>query len=345
MISSRPAPPFHVRRRTLLQGAGVAVAGSLLGHSAQADGARRITVAFANITEEPGVRLEGTGFTGADVRESFELAARLRPVELLFYDNRRDGARALANVEDAIRKRADIYLHYGWDAEVNAEAGRRLGAAGIPALAISIPIEGAPLYTADNEAAGRIAAEALTRFAEVSWPGEKLQAVIIGPLSDHAGRVDERAAAIADSLKPTVSNVQRIDTGGDAFKAQQQLRSLLASRSARKVLIAALDDATGLAAKTAVEEAGRPSDAAVVSQGCDHSVHGTASEKKPLDPVNRGSFFLGSVAFFLDRYGYDVLPLAEAIAAKKQVPARTTTQHRLITPANVFVVYGPTDMN
>ena len=37
---------------------------------------RRYTVAFANLTEEPGVTLEGTGFTGREVRESFALAAR-----------------------------------------------------------------------------------------------------------------------------------------------------------------------------------------------------------------------------------------------------------------------------
>ena len=51
---------------------------------------RRYTIAFANLTEEAGVTLEGTGFTGREVRESFQLAARLLPVDLVLYENRRD---------------------------------------------------------------------------------------------------------------------------------------------------------------------------------------------------------------------------------------------------------------
>jgi hypothetical protein len=49
---------------------------------------RRYTIAVANRTEEPGVTIEGTGFTGRDVRESFVLAARALGVDLVFYARR-----------------------------------------------------------------------------------------------------------------------------------------------------------------------------------------------------------------------------------------------------------------
>ena len=58
--------------------------------------ARRWKVAFANLTEEAGVKLEGLGFVGADVRRSFELAARTLPVDMIYFDNGGDSARALA---------------------------------------------------------------------------------------------------------------------------------------------------------------------------------------------------------------------------------------------------------
>ena len=77
----------------------------------------------------------------------------------------------------------------------------------------------------------------------------------------------------------------------------------------------------------------------------DRTVHGNTVEKKELDPANRGSLLLGSVAFFLDRYGYDVLPLAMALATRQPVPPRIVTQHQLVTPANAFVIYPPIDMN
>jgi hypothetical protein len=38
----------------------------------------------------PGVTLDGLGFTGADVRSSFELAARRLPVDMVYFDNAGD---------------------------------------------------------------------------------------------------------------------------------------------------------------------------------------------------------------------------------------------------------------
>jgi len=45
---------------------------------------------------------------------------------------------------------------------------------------------------------------------------------------------------------------------------------------------------------------------------------------------------LGSVAYYMDRYGYDVLPLAQSLLAGETLPPRTVTQHILVTAANVF---------
>ena len=71
------------------------------GLSAARAETRRFRIALANLDETPGVTLEGLGFTGADVRSSFELAARTRPVDMLYFDNVRDPARAVANAEAA----------------------------------------------------------------------------------------------------------------------------------------------------------------------------------------------------------------------------------------------------
>jgi hypothetical protein len=45
---------------------------------------------------------------------------------------------------------------------------------------------------------------------------------------------------------------------------------------------------------------------------------------------------LGSVAYYMDRYGYDVLPLAQSLLAGETLPPRTVTQHILVTAVNVF---------
>jgi len=308
---------------------------------------RRYTVAFANLTEEPGKTLEGTGFTGREVRESFVLAARRYPIDLVFYDNQRDPAKALANAEDAVGRKVNLYIQYFDDAATNVKVGQRLRAAGIGALAINTPVPEAPLYTIDNRAAGRIAGEALSEYGAKNWRGQPTIGVVIGNLRAQEYRVPDRAQGAMEGLKrhlPTIKIVS-LETQGNPAQLGPQLTKVLTSHPATKILVAAMDDASALAAKSALDSAGRLSDGAIVGQGLDRSVHGGMNDRKEIDPSNRGSIVVGSVAFYLDRYGYEVLPLAMRMLRGETVAPRTVTPHRLITAANVFIEYPPYDMN
>jgi len=331
-------------RRTFL----VALLGLLVPGVLRAEGAqRRYRIAFANLNEEPGVRIEGLGFTGAEVRRSFELAARTLPVEMIFYDNGGDGDKALANVDDAIERKVDFFVEFFADVQVNAEIGSKLQAAEIPALAVNYPVPGAPLYAADNLAAGRIAGETLGEFAKQNWSDETVVAVIAGDLGDPAPYLADRVQGITEGLHqhwPEISPT-RLDTSGNPVRVEGLLGKLLAAQTRRKILIATLDDPTALGAKSAVERAGRMGDCVIVSQGLDHSVHGGANDKKEIDANNRGSILLGSVAYYLDRYGYEVLPLVLKRLNGEELPQRTLTKHTLVSSKNVFTEYPPFDMN
>src|SRR3982074_2532884 len=98
---------------------------------ARAEG-RRFRIALANLDETPGTTLEGLGFTGADLRRGFELAARTLPVDMIYFDNAGDPARAIANADAAIVARVDLLIEYNADADANAEIARRFAAAGVP---------------------------------------------------------------------------------------------------------------------------------------------------------------------------------------------------------------------
>src|SRR5713226_8201165 len=124
---------LRLRRRSVLGGL---LAGCL---PARAE-IRRFRIALANLDETPGVTLEGLGFTGSELRRSFELAARTLPVDMLYFDNAGDAARAVANAEAAIAAKVDLLIEYNADAEANAEIARRLAVAGIPALALVDPV-------------------------------------------------------------------------------------------------------------------------------------------------------------------------------------------------------------
>ena len=308
---------------------------------------RRYTIAFANLTEEPGVTIEGTGFTGPEVRASFPLAARKLPVDLVLYDNQRDPKKALANAEDAIARRVDLFVEYFADPDANAAVAARLKAAGIPILALNHAVPGAPLYTIDNEAAGRIAGEALGQFATRSWRGQPMVAAIVGPVEAKAERVPERVQGVMEGLRAKLPAMKPValDTQGNPARVAALLGKFVAAHPGAKILVAATDDSTALAAKSALESAGRASDAAIVSHGVDRNIHGGINDKKEIDPANRGSIVIGSVAFYLDRCGYDVLPLALRMLRGEAVPPRTVTKHLLVTATNVFVEYPPSDMN
>jgi len=186
-----------LRRRLFL--AGTLAGGLGLGRAARAE-ARRFRIALADLDETPGVTLEGLGFTGSDVRRSFELAARTMPVDMLYFDNAGDPARAIANAKAAIAAKVDLLIEYNPDADANAEIARRLAAAAIPALALVDPLPGAPLYGPDNRSAGRIAGRALGAFARETWPGEQVLGVLIGDLADPGPAVGDRVRGIIEGV-------------------------------------------------------------------------------------------------------------------------------------------------
>jgi ribose transport system substrate-binding protein len=331
-----------LRRRALL---GLAL-GTALSGAARPEVPRPWRVGFANITEDPAEHLEGLGFTGAEVRESFVYAARGLPVEMVFFNNDRNHDKAVANAAEAIRLKLDLYIQYCADETTNDEIGKQFEAAGIPVVAVNRAVPGALLYTADNSLAGHIAGDALTRFARDTWPDQRVVAVILGDIANKTVGAAERTDGIAAALKEGASRVEqiRLDSAGNPGKAEVLLRRFAGEQTGTKLLVAALDDATALSAKSAVEAVSRSTDTVIVSQGCDRSMHGGFNDRKEIDPQNRGSIVLGSVAHFLDRYGYDVLPLALRMLRGEASP-RTTTQHVLVTAANVFRIYPPIDMN
>jgi ABC-type sugar transport system substrate-binding protein len=330
-----------LRRRPLL--AGLLACG--LG-SARAE-TRRFTIAFANLDETPGVTLEGLGFTGADVRRSFALAARSLPVDMRYFDNAGDPDRAIANARAAIEARVDLLIEYNADADANAEIARLLAAAGIPVIALVDPLPGAPLYGPDNRAAGQIAGRALGEFARDNWADAQVWGVIIGDLADTRAAIGDRVQGISDGVQASLPGLKfaRLDTGGQSVRADALLTKFLLTERGQRLLIATLDDLSAVYARNAIEMQRRQSDCIIVSQGLDRNIHGGASEKKEIDPNNRGSVVLGSVAYYMDRYGYHVLPLAMRLLAGETLPPHTPTRHRLVTAGTVFRDYPPFDMN
>ncbi len=176
--------------------------------------ARRFRVAFANLNEEPGTSIEGLGFSGAEIRRSFELASRGLPLDMIYYDNGGDAEQSPCQCRQMRSSRkVDLLIEYNSDAEANAEIGRQLKAAGIPVLAVNHPIPDAPLYTADHLAAGRIAGRTLGEFAKENWSDQTTVAAILGDVADPSPFVAARIQGVTEGLRQELPNVSPVLAG------------------------------------------------------------------------------------------------------------------------------------
>src|SRR3954447_16933905 len=116
------APVPSLGRRLFLYSSAAAV---LTSHAHAHAATPPYRIAFANINDAKDVRIEGLGFSGSDVRRSFELAARGQPVELIYYDNASAGETAVSNAADAINRRIDLLIEFNNQTEVNDEIARK----------------------------------------------------------------------------------------------------------------------------------------------------------------------------------------------------------------------------
>src|SRR6202140_1833016 len=159
--------------------------------------------------------------------------------------------------------------------------------------------------------------------------------------------VAERVQGITEGVHETLPALRfaSLDTGGQPVRADALLAKFLQAQRGQRLLIATLDDLAAVYAKNAIEMNRRQSDCIIVSQGLDRNIHGGASEKKEIDPNNRSSVVLGSVAYYMDRYGSEVLPLALRLLAGETLPPRILTRHKLVTAGDFFRKSPPIDMN
>jgi ribose transport system substrate-binding protein len=91
------------------------------------------------------------------------------------------------------------------------------------------------------------------------------------------------------------------------------------------------NDPSALGALRAFEEAGRAQFCAVMGQNA--IAEAREEMRRP------GSRMVGSVAYFPERYGDELIPLALAVIAGRPTPPAIYTKHQLVTPANVDQVY------
>lgn len=287
----------------------------------------------------PAVRLGFAAQTDSEfcrqVTESLQRAAAQERIYLVTVNNKYSAKEALRNADLLIRERVDLVLEYQTYERVAPIIASKFLEANIPVIAIEIPHPGATYFGANNYQAGLIGGRALGQWAKSNW-GDTIEQVLMlelpvaGPLPQL--RISGTLAGLKEVMPAIVRKpVVHLDGKGGFEQNLDTMRRYLRRVLPRRTLIGAINDMCALAALRAFEEAGAAQLCAVMGQNA------TIEARNELRRVR--TRLIGSVGYFPERYGDQLVPLALSILQKKPVPSAVFVKHQLITSKNVDLIY------
>jgi len=277
---------------------------------------------------------QNSSFAG-EVHGSLVAAARRAALELLVVDNRYQPKVALRNADRLVRERVDLVIEFQTDEAIAPAIASCYLEAGIPLIAIDIPHPGATYFGANNYQAGVLAGRYLGRWAKRHWNGE-VDEILLLELARAGALVRARSSGVLAGIGETLRRagtrpVVRIDGDGQFKTSLERVRQHLRESKARHVLVGAANDPSALGAARAFQEAGRDAHCAIAGQNAEPDARAELRDARtPL---------VASVAYFPERYGEDLIPLALDILAHRPVPPAVFVRHQVITADNVDHFY------
>ena len=270
-----------------------------------------------------------------DVTESLERAASKERVDLITVNNRYSAKEALRNADRLVHERVDLVLEFQTYERVAPVISSKFLEAKIPVIAIEIPHPGAVYFGANNYQAGLIAGRALGRWAKEHWDGAVEQVLLLGlPIAGPLPAL--RITGIQDGLRAEMPRIEstpamHLDGKGDFDQILAVMRRAVRRNPRKRTLVGTVNDMCALAALRAFEEAGAGELCAVVGQ---NAIRDARNELRR--PCTR---LIGTVAYFPERYGDELIPLALSLLEGKLVPPATFVKHQLLTQKNVNLIY------
>jgi ribose transport system substrate-binding protein len=269
------------------------------------------------------------------VSDSVQRVAFEEEVDLVFLDNRYSGKAALRNVDLFVRERVDLVIEFQTDEHTAFAVSSKLHDASIPLIAVDIPHPGATYYGANNYRAGLMAGRYLAKWALQKWNG-KVDEVLLLELPAAGALPKSRLLGTLAGLREQIphfddSRAIFLNGNGQFEKSLEVTRKHLRSSRSRRVLISAVNDPSAIGALRAFEEAGRAMECVGMGQN--------GSLEARTEMRSGQSRLIGSIAYFPERYGEALIPLALDIIQGKPTPPAAFVKHQLVTPENLSRIY------
>lgn len=285
-----------------------------------------------------GLALQTSQFQfSLDVLSGMEEAAERHGVQLLILDNEYSEEMALTNAQMFVKQGVDLVVEFQVNERIAPVIAHTFAEAKIPCLAIDIPQPGAVFFGVNNYQAGLIAGRALGEYARDKWK-RKVDKVLLLELPIAGAVPQARMTGALNGIQEVIGKlpetaIVHLDCGGDEHKSRQITHEFLSSVTAtEKILIATIHDPAAVGTLKAIKDAGRTNKNTVV---VGHDA--TKATRHELTKAN--SCLLGSVGFFPEKYGEQIIPLVLKILGGEAVPPMSYIEHKLITKENVESYY------
>jgi ribose transport system substrate-binding protein len=283
-----------------------------------------------------GYAAQGTDYQfSKEVSTSLERAAAAEGIELISLDNRYNPKIAQRNADILVREKVDLVIEFQTDDHVAPIVAAKYREANIPLIAIEVPHPGATYFGANNYEAGLIGGRYLGRWAKQHWHSGVDEIVLVQ--LDRAGSLPRMRVTgmlvgmkeVFPALEPC--KVTSIDGDGKLGDTFEKMRRHLRTSRARRFLVGAINDPSALGALRAFQEAGRTDSCAIMGQN--------ASPEGRAELRERATRLVGSVAYFPEKYGEQILAVALDILHRRPVPPAVFVKHQLVTPETVNHIY------
>ena len=283
-----------------------------------------------------GYAAQGTDYQfSKEVSRSLQRAAAAEGIELICFDNRYNPKVAQKNADLLVREKVDLAIEFQTDDDIAPIVAAKYREANIPMIAIDIPHPGATYYGANNYEAGLIGGRYLGRWAKENWDGIVDEIILLELV--RAGSLPRmRLTGTLVGINLVLRNakdcrVTYLDGDGNFGTSLEAVRRHLHTSNSRYVLVGAVNDPSALGALRAFQESGRADCCAIMGQNA--SPEGRAELRVP------NTRLVGSVAYFPERYGEDIIRLSLDILNHRQVAPALFVEHKLVTSKTVDHYY------
>ncbi|MCP4397309.1 MAG: substrate-binding domain-containing protein [bacterium] len=259
--------------------------------------------------------------------------------DLIIMDNQYDSVVGLENAEMILAQQPDVFIEYQVDAKVNNIVAAKFAEAGIPLIAVDVPVPGVPFMGCNNWKVATMGGEHMAKLIEEKWGGWDAVDMVVLLQLPIGGEVDmlrsEGFAAVLARMfgDRTEEKIVRTDGGmGQLEQAKAAMADVLAAHpAAKKIAVTSINEETMSGVIAALRAAGRwdPDNIIVITLGVDNL--GKLQIRKGLSDAG--------VAFFPEKYGEYLIPAACALIEGAPVPSHLYVENEIITKENIDRFY------